>query len=80
MGSSKPWPEALKALTGSEIMSAQSLLNYFKPLRNWLQKQIKGEKMGWLEACPTFERSSMQPVFQITVVFTMVVSVVVYLI
>ena len=80
LGASKPWPEALKALTGSDKMSAESLLNYFKPLRSWLQEQIKDEKKGWKETCPPFDPSrggsSMKSVSQIMEVFAMVVNLV----
>lgn len=47
MGMSKPWPEALKAFTGSSKMSAKPMLDYFAPLKDWLDKQNKGQKTGW---------------------------------
>ena len=47
MGLSRPWPEALKALTGSDKMDATAILGYFKPLHDWLKKQNKGRKCGW---------------------------------
>jgi len=47
MGLAHPWPEALKALTGSEKMDATAILGYFKPLHEWLKKQNKGRKCGW---------------------------------
>lgn len=47
MGQSKPWPEALKAFTGSAKMSAKPMLDYFAPLKKWLDAQNKGEKQGW---------------------------------
>ncbi|SFF95565.1 peptidyl-dipeptidase A [Novosphingobium sp. CF614] len=47
MGQSKPWPEALKAFTGSSQMSAKPMLEYFAPLRKWLDAQNKGQKQGW---------------------------------
>jgi peptidyl-dipeptidase A len=47
MGQSKPWPEALEALTGSRQMDATALLDYFAPLRQWLAEQIKGQPVGW---------------------------------
>ncbi|MBO9726645.1 MAG: M2 family metallopeptidase [Novosphingobium sp.] len=47
MGMSKPWPEALKAFTGTPQMSAKPMLDYFAPLKNWLDEQNKGEKQGW---------------------------------
>ena len=47
MGASKPWPDALEALTGQRQMDASALLEYFTPLRSWLQEQNKGQKCGW---------------------------------
>ncbi|MGF7152411.1 M2 family metallopeptidase [Novosphingobium gossypii] len=47
MGQSKPWPEALKTFTGSPQMSAKPMLDYFAPLKKWLDAQNKGEKSGW---------------------------------
>jgi peptidyl-dipeptidase A len=39
MGSSRPWPEALEALTGSKQMDASAIIDYFAPLKEWLEKQ-----------------------------------------
>ena len=39
MGTSKPWPEALKAVTGEERMDATAVLDYFAPLKAWLDAQ-----------------------------------------
>ncbi|WP_373047290.1 M2 family metallopeptidase [Vulgatibacter sp.] len=47
MGSSKPWPDALEALTGSRQMDATAMLAYFAPLRTWLKEQNAGQKCGW---------------------------------
>lgn len=47
MGQSKPWPEALKVFTGSPKLSAKPMLDYFAPLKKWLDEQNKGEKSGW---------------------------------
>jgi peptidyl-dipeptidase A len=47
MGQSKPWPEALEALTGSKQMDATAILEYFAPLQKWLDEQIKGQPTGW---------------------------------
>ncbi|OJT24627.1 peptidyl-dipeptidase [Archangium sp. Cb G35] len=47
MGASKPWPDALQALTGEREMDASAMLEYFAPLRTWLQEQNKGQKCGW---------------------------------
>ncbi len=47
LGMSKPWPEAYAALTGSRRADARALLEYFAPLRGWLQKQNAGRACGW---------------------------------
>jgi peptidyl-dipeptidase A len=47
MGQSKPWPEALQALTGSRQMDATAILDYFAPLKQWLDAQIAGKPVGW---------------------------------
>jgi peptidyl-dipeptidase A len=47
MGASRPWPEALQALTGSTQMDATAILEYFAPLQTWLDQQIKGQPTGW---------------------------------
>ena len=47
MGQSKPWPDALEALTGERQMDAGALLEYFAPLKKWLDEQNKGQKVGW---------------------------------
>lgn len=52
MGASKPWPEAMKALTGQKNMDANGILEYFKPLQTWLEKenQKNGVYVGWKSA------------------------------
>jgi peptidyl-dipeptidase A len=47
MGASRPWPEALEALTGQRQMDATAILDYFAPLRTWLEAQNKGQSCGW---------------------------------
>jgi peptidyl-dipeptidase A len=47
MGASRPWPEALKAMTGESQMDASAILDYFAPLSAWLQEQNKGQSCGW---------------------------------
>ena len=42
MGASRPWPEALKALTGEDKMDATAILDYFAPLKTWLDQQNAG--------------------------------------
>jgi peptidyl-dipeptidase A len=47
MGESRPWPEALEALTGEKEMDASAMLDYFAPLKTWLDEQNQGHKVGW---------------------------------
>ena len=47
MGASKPWPEAMKAISGEDRGDAGALLEYFAPLRKWLAEQNKGQTCGW---------------------------------
>jgi peptidyl-dipeptidase A len=47
MGASKPWPDALKVFTGTSEMSAKPMLEYFAPLKKWLDQQNKGKPTGW---------------------------------
>ena len=47
MGASRPWPEALEALTGQREMDASAMADYFAPLKTWLDEQNKGKTVGW---------------------------------
>ncbi len=47
MGASRPWPEALEVVTGQKQMDATAILDYFAPLKTWLDEQNKGQKCGW---------------------------------
>ena len=47
MGASEPWPDALEAFTGTREMSAKPMLEYFAPLKAWLDEQNKGKSTGW---------------------------------
>jgi peptidyl-dipeptidase A len=47
MGASRPWPDALEALTGTRQMDAGALLDYFAPLQKWLDEQNAGQPTGW---------------------------------
>ena len=47
MGQSKPWPDAMEALTGQRQADASAILDYFAPLKKWLDEQNKGMKVGW---------------------------------
>ena len=39
MGASKPWPEALKTVSGEDKIDGGALLEYFAPLKVWLDEQ-----------------------------------------
>jgi len=47
MGASRPWPEAMLALTGQREADASALVEYFAPLARWLEKQNAGRQCGW---------------------------------
>ena len=47
LGASKPWPDALEALTGERRIDAGALLEYFAPLQGWLKEQNQGRACGW---------------------------------
>ncbi len=47
LGMSRPWPEALEALTGEKEMDATAILDYFAPLQKWLDRENAGHPVGW---------------------------------
>jgi peptidyl-dipeptidase A len=47
MGASKPWADALEAVTGQRQMDATAIIDYFAPLQAWLKKQNEGQTCGW---------------------------------
>lgn len=49
MGASKPWPDALEALTGERNMNATAIRQYFAPLEKWLKEtnRANGDVPGW---------------------------------
>ena len=47
MGESKPWPDALYTITGQREMDATAILDYFTPLKKWLDEQNAGQPVGW---------------------------------
>jgi peptidyl-dipeptidase A len=53
LGSSVPWPVALQQIAGTETMTAEPLMEYFGPLKQWLEEQNAGQTVGWTDACPT---------------------------
>lgn len=47
LGLSKPWPDALEAMTGKRELDATAILDYFAPLQKWLDEQNAGQQAGW---------------------------------
>ena len=47
LGASKPWPDALELATGSRQVSASALLEYYAPLRRWLDEQNSARTCAW---------------------------------
>ena len=47
LGASKPWPEAMRAITGQDHADAAAMLEYFAPLRGFLQEANKGQTCGY---------------------------------
>jgi peptidyl-dipeptidase A len=49
LGASRPWPEALEAMTGEKNIDAGAILEYFAPLKKWLDEQnaASGANPGW---------------------------------
>jgi peptidyl-dipeptidase A len=47
MGQSRPWQEALKTLTGEDRIDGNAMMEYFAPLKTWLDEQTQGQKIGW---------------------------------
>ena len=46
-GASQPWQDTMYELTGTRQMDASAILEYFAPLRGWLEEQNKGQQCGW---------------------------------
>ena len=47
MGESLPWQDAFENLTGSRQLSGKSILNYYAPLKDWLDEQNINRTCGW---------------------------------
>jgi peptidyl-dipeptidase A len=47
LGASRPWPDALQQLTGTREIDATAMVDYFAPLKVWLDRQNGGKPMGW---------------------------------
>lgn len=47
MGQSLPWQDAFENLTGLRDLSGSSVMNYYKPLKDWLDKENENRMCGW---------------------------------
>ena len=47
LGQSQEWQVALEALTGTRTLSGKSMLNYYKPLKDWLDTKNADRVCGW---------------------------------
>jgi len=45
-GATRDWRTILREATGEEL-STRAMVEYFKPLMAWLEKQNKGRQIGW---------------------------------
>lgn len=48
LGKSQTWQKALATLTGAEQMDATAILDYFAPLKTWLDEQNQNRQCGWV--------------------------------
>jgi peptidyl-dipeptidase A len=46
-GASRPWQEILLAMTGERRMDGGAIIEYFAPLKVWLDEQNRGQPVGW---------------------------------
>jgi peptidyl-dipeptidase A len=47
LGASRPWPDVLEQLSGTRTMDANAMVEYFQPLMAWLERQNRGQPVGW---------------------------------
>ncbi len=50
LGASKHWSITLKGLTGSDKINSSAILEYFKPLIQWLiteNNKYPNDRVGW---------------------------------
>jgi len=47
LGVSRPWQDAIEAISGKREMDATAMRDYFAPLQKWLDEQNKGKPTGW---------------------------------
>ena len=59
-GAARPWPETLEKLTGTRQMDATALMEYFAPLRAYLEEQNAGLSCGWGEQ-PGAHEADVEP-------------------
>jgi peptidyl-dipeptidase A len=46
-GQSRPWQDILYEMTGERQMDAGAMMEYFAPLKTWLDQQNRGQPVGW---------------------------------
>jgi len=46
-GAGKPWQEILFDMTGERRMDGNAIIEYFAPLKAWLDEQNRGKPTGW---------------------------------
>jgi peptidyl-dipeptidase A len=46
-GMSQPWQQTLFEMTGERRMDAGAMMEYFAPLKEWLDRQNAGKPVGW---------------------------------
>jgi peptidyl-dipeptidase A len=61
LGASKPWPQAMKELTGQEQMDASAITEYFAPLMGYLKEQNQGRSCGWQPPADPLAGPPMSP-------------------
>ena len=47
LGQSEPWQDALESIIGTRELSGTAMLNYYAPLKDWLDEQNQGRDCGW---------------------------------
>jgi len=47
MGQSRPWQDAMEALTEQRQLDASAIIDYFAPLKEWLSQQNQFRQCGW---------------------------------
>ena len=47
MGAREPWQDALEKLIGTRQMDGSAIIDYYRPLMSWLEKENAGRQCGW---------------------------------